>query len=458
MEHIVIDEKLNIHIPESLKTIPQYNHNVQTYTIDCPRFTQNGEDMLKMVPFISVEKKGVKEPVSVACTAPELDATDENIVHFNWTIKREVSDTVGKIGIVVCVRRSEEENLENAWHTFRNEEIEIKKGIDCGLDMLMQYPGLIEEILYRLGIVEKSGGAVPDKTLTISGAPADAKVVGDRCSQLQQTINNYGIYVGDTQPTNGVMYWLDTSEDTEEEPDTPVEPDVPEDATLSSISATYTGGDVTVGTALSSLTGITVTATYSDGTSKTVTDYTLSGEIAEGENTITVSYGGKTTTFKVTGVAESGGDNNVDLSESNVFASSTGDIILNKSSSPLYDDFIGLDVEKLYFYAESSDQYNHTMNIKAQFTSSWGSLIIAQKITITQATDGTYDFITNGWEKYNDYGYTIFEIDVQKLKEKIQSLYDDGSLDSAKEKGLVFSFNGQSAEGSTRYLLYNYKG
>lgn len=80
------------------------------------------------------------------------------------------------------------------------------------------------------------------------------------------------------------------------------------DATLTGISAVYSGGSVTVGTAVSSLTGIVVTAHYSDGTSKTVTGYTLSGTIAEGNNTVTVSYGGKTTTFTVTGVAESGGE------------------------------------------------------------------------------------------------------------------------------------------------------
>ncbi len=89
----------------------------------------------------------------------------------------------------------------------------------------------------------------------------------------------------------------------EEEPDEPVTPE----KTLSSISATYSGGDVAVGTAVTSLTGIAVTAHYSDGTSETVTGYTLSGIIAEGSNTVTVSYGGKTTTFTVNGVAESGG-------------------------------------------------------------------------------------------------------------------------------------------------------
>jgi hypothetical protein len=81
--------------------------------------------------------------------------------------------------------------------------------------------------------------------------------------------------------------------------DVPVNPE----KTLSSISAVYSGGSVTAGTAVSALTGIVVTAHYSDGTSATVTGYTLSGTIAEGSNTITVSYGGKTTTFTVVGVA-----------------------------------------------------------------------------------------------------------------------------------------------------------
>lgn len=90
----------------------------------------------------------------------------------------------------------------------------------------------------------------------------------------------------------------DSGEEEPDEPETPV-------VTLTSISATYSGGDVPVGTAVADLTGIVVTAHYSDGSSEPVTGYTLSGTIAEGSNTVTVSYGGKTTTFTVTGVAES---------------------------------------------------------------------------------------------------------------------------------------------------------
>jgi hypothetical protein len=84
--------------------------------------------------------------------------------------------------------------------------------------------------------------------------------------------------------------------------------DEPEEVTLVGISATYSGGDVEAGTNVSDLTGIKVTATYSDGSTKNITGYSLAGTIAEGDNTITVSYEGFTATFVVTGIAETGGD------------------------------------------------------------------------------------------------------------------------------------------------------
>lgn len=128
-------------------------------------------------------------------------------------------------------------------------------------------------------------------------------------------INYYTHVMPNFDDTNGLSYvnailtalGAETRGESGEEPDTPVEPGNPE-VTLTSISATYTGGDVTVGTALTDLTGITVTGTYSDGSIVNITDYTLSGMIAEGNNTITVSYGGKTASFIVVGIAESSGE------------------------------------------------------------------------------------------------------------------------------------------------------
>lgn len=95
-------------------------------------------------------------------------------------------------------------------------------------------------------------------------------------------------------------------------PSGPTDPENPDDSgsseetevTLTRISVMYTRGDVPVGTPLEDLTGIIVTAYYSDGTTRMVTDFTRSGTIAAGSNTITVSYMGMSATFTVSGIVE----------------------------------------------------------------------------------------------------------------------------------------------------------
>ena len=121
-------------------------------------------------------------------------------------------------------------------------------------------------------------------------------------TQVAYTTQNH---IGNTVIQNAQNVVEVLTNGTPTEPDTPVEPDEPEEpeVTLTSISTVYTGGEVEVGTSVNSLTGITVTAHYSDGSSANVTGYSLSGTIAEGSNTITVAYSGFTTTFTVTGIS-----------------------------------------------------------------------------------------------------------------------------------------------------------
>lgn len=161
-------------------------------------------------------------------------------------------------------------------------------------------PGLeIRDGALQLKVVEEPGG----------GSGQDGNGLSATAANLLIEILRNGVYSAD-QSAN-ITELAEVLGATEEEaPDVPVEPDEPDapEVTLTSISATYNGGDVAVGTAVTDLTGIVVTAHYSDGSTETVTGYTLSGTIGEGENTVTVSYQGKTATFSVTGVADSGGD------------------------------------------------------------------------------------------------------------------------------------------------------
>ena len=71
---------------------------------------------------------------------------------------------------------------------------------------------------------------------------------------------------------------------------------------LTGIQVVYVGEDVVVGTDLRRISGIVVRGVYSNGRIRKVTGYTLSGEIVEGANEITVTYEGFTATFFVKGI------------------------------------------------------------------------------------------------------------------------------------------------------------
>lgn len=78
------------------------------------------------------------------------------------------------------------------------------------------------------GGVYNSAAVVTDTGLSQEGVPADAAATGAAIESLTKELIsslNGNIYVGSTQPTNGIEYWLDTSEDGDsggEETDTPI--------------------------------------------------------------------------------------------------------------------------------------------------------------------------------------------------------------------------------------------
>ena len=165
---------------------------------------------------------------------------------------------------------------------------------------------------------ERMAAEIPavDSTLTVAGAAADAAAVGNRLNALSEEIENLqtsGLTTAQINALYGMFKVCAFIKDNVSAEYTAFKTAFgitdsgsggETEVILTSISATYSGGDVAVGTAVTDLTGIVVTANYSDGSKRTVTGYTLSGTIAEGGNTITVTYEGMTTTFTVTGVAE----------------------------------------------------------------------------------------------------------------------------------------------------------
>ena len=158
-----------------------------------------------------------------------------------------------------------------------------------------------------------------DPTLLVSGMPADAKVVGDEIADLKsdlsetenEIIRTAGVVeeleCGLTEEVKAALLacfahvaWI--SDDGQTYYDA-LSNALNRSRVLSSIRAVFTQGSATIYDtdelyALKQY--LTVTVTYSDGTTKEVNNYTLSGKLVAGTNTITVAYNKKTTTFNVT--------------------------------------------------------------------------------------------------------------------------------------------------------------
>lgn len=295
-----------------------------------PRYTKNSVDLASASIRINYINGGAETDQYIVT---DLEA-DEEYITFSWTFHRNVTKYKGAVQFIVCaVKCDADGSITNEWNTTSAKGT-VQQGIEVdGSEYEEETADAIESIL--LAAQNRINAMVVDDTLSQAGVAADAAATGaaiesltkeleEDISQLSEEIDKLsknGLTTEQINALDGMFKVTAFSEDPSNAYNAfktafGIGSGSETEKTLSSISAIYTGGDVTVGTALTSLTGITVKATYSDGSTENVTGYTLSGTIAEGSNTITVSYGGKTTTFTVTGVAESsGGDDSGDTSE-----------------------------------------------------------------------------------------------------------------------------------------------
>lgn len=143
--HIVIGEDRIVSVPKELQRIAvQYDHDVETVTFDCPRYWDD-LDMSKMSIYINYMRKDRY----VACykaTDITVDAADSNIMHFDWTISRNVSEVKGELKFLVCIKKGDAEGNEvNHWNSELNNEMYISEGLEVEPSIFDPYPDIIAQ-------------------------------------------------------------------------------------------------------------------------------------------------------------------------------------------------------------------------------------------------------------------------------------------------------------------------
>ena len=152
--HIVIGNDRFITVPEELKRIGvQYDHNIETVTFDCPRYW-DGLDMSQMVVYINYMLPDRTKGSYIADNVT-ADDTDDTIMHFDWTISRNVTQVKGAIFFLVCIKKTDENGDEvNHWNSELCKDIYISEGLECGEPIAEAYPDIITSLLERMDAVE----------------------------------------------------------------------------------------------------------------------------------------------------------------------------------------------------------------------------------------------------------------------------------------------------------------
>lgn len=191
--HIVIGDDRKISVPSELMRIAvQYDHNIETVTFDCPRYWDE-HDMSTMKVYINYMRPD-GEKGSYIATDISVDTTDENIMHFNWTVNKHVTMVNGNLKFLVCVRKvNADGNEENHWNSELCTQMTISEGLECAESFDDDYPDLYTQLVNLIEDKVDSSELENYCTLDKHNSDVDALLGELRNKQDQIDLNASGI-------------------------------------------------------------------------------------------------------------------------------------------------------------------------------------------------------------------------------------------------------------------------
>lgn len=171
--HIVVRNDRYITVPTQLKRIAvQYDHNVETVTFDCPRYW-DGIDMSEMVVCVNY----ATPDGTLGCYAATDVVPDGDIMHFTWTITKNVTMVSGILSFLVCVKKVDVDGNEvNHWNSEICKEMYISSGLESQEIIKEFYPDVLTEILTKLNVMSKTYTGVLLATEWSDAVPYTQKV------------------------------------------------------------------------------------------------------------------------------------------------------------------------------------------------------------------------------------------------------------------------------------------
>lgn len=192
--HIVIDGDRIITVPDQLKRLAvQYDHDIETVTFDCPRYW-DGIDMSKMTVYVNYLRSD-RYHAAYKAKNVTVDTSDDSIMHFDWTVSRNVSLAVGKLVFLVCIRKTDSDGNEvNHWNSELCKDCYVSEGLEPDDEELKElYPDIIEQWHNNLLKMVNSGefdGATFTPSVSKTG---DLSWTNDKGRENPATVNIHGV-------------------------------------------------------------------------------------------------------------------------------------------------------------------------------------------------------------------------------------------------------------------------
>lgn len=222
--HIVVGEDRFITVPAELKRIGvQFDHDIETVTFDCPRYWDN-HDMSKMGIYINY----MRSDKAYGCFRAEnvsVDESDDHIMHFTWTISKNVTLVKGNLAFLICVRNPDDSDNEiNHWNSELCTDMYVSEGMECAEVILPEYPDIISQwnsevqavmdILLNARDAGEFNGATFVPSITPDGILSWTNNGGFKNPPVVNIRGAAGInavVVSELEPATGPVLWFDTS-------------------------------------------------------------------------------------------------------------------------------------------------------------------------------------------------------------------------------------------------------
>lgn len=204
MTHTIVDTDKHFLIDPTTRKIKnmtpaknavmQYDHKSERFSFSLPKMIE-GHDMMECnrveVHYINIDKNTNKTKGVYEVDDMKLDPKDESKLVFSWLITQKATQREGSLSFLIrfaCI--ANDGNVNYVWNTAVFSNILVSPGFYNSPDIVRQHADVLEQWKKELMKPGTGGNVTIDPTLTIEGAAADAKAVGDMFGDVEAALDH----------------------------------------------------------------------------------------------------------------------------------------------------------------------------------------------------------------------------------------------------------------------------